>query len=212
MVSILGLARSPTYIKLQTLDNETFQYLGSRGAQHNPSTGKWPLTFRFNTWAREEPNVWIFNFAILGKLFQYLGSRGAQLPALRRILLSTGFNTWAREEPNSDPRRGGYKRNVSILGLARSPTCLQAELPSTFKFQYLGSRGAQPSAAPCSATHNGFNTWAREEPNVALISANSFDGVFQYLGSRGAQHGYSDRSKEQRGFNTWAREEPNRTP
>ena len=54
-------------------------------------------------------------------------------------------------------------------------------------FQYLGSRGAQLRQSIPVFQHDGFNTWAREEPNV-LMGLLATDGtVFQYLGSRGAQ-------------------------
>ena len=105
IVSILGLARSPTRMLWQLYTDTPFQYLGSRGAQLAD-----PL-------ARCNP----FRF-------QYLGSRGAQPFANFFLILSMWcFNTWAREEPNwtaSRPAAGSSQ--VSILGLARSPTTIRS--------------------------------------------------------------------------------------
>ena len=144
-----------------------FQYLGSRGAQL---------------------------VAVIGSIksphqFQYLGSRGAQ-PVLRDILcyISKGFQYLGSR--GAQPHTLHFKttiNQVSILGLARSPT-KNAIKPFPCKgFQYLGSRGAQPA--------------------VRGLIVKSLQ--FQYLGSRGAQlrkHCYANPGKC---FNTWAREEPN---
>ena len=131
-VSILGLARSPTVNRLfQLCQLLRFQYLGSRGAQpiaYLPvDTGK-----RFNTWAREEPNIPHRRMRAFGKAFQYLGSRGAQLivqvfennSRMFQYLGSRGAQLQNRRRRSSGIR-------VSILGLARSPTCLypQASYP-----------------------------------------------------------------------------------
>ena len=56
---------------------------------------------------------------------------------------------------------------------------------------------------------SGFNTWAREEPNMRLADAFSNNTKFQYLGSRGAQLIRTLIQLSSRRFNTWAREEPN---
>ena len=125
------------------------------------------------------------------RTFQYLGSRGAQHFAIYNRILSDA---------------------VSILGLARSPTssfCCAAGL--SYKFQYLGSRGAQRQHILTKCLQNllfqylgsrgaqlhiiidqkmskGFNTWAREEPNLSYRPVEFFPFTrFQYLGSRGAQ-------------------------
>ena len=59
------------------------------------------MLISFNTWAREEPN----------------GALGGNVTGERR------FNTWAREEPNQHQKRLDKRdEDVSILGLARSPT------------------------------------------------------------------------------------------
>ena len=77
---------------------------------------------------------------------------------------------------------------VSILGLARSPTRKPGIIsPRRGRFQYLGSRGAQPWCSGCRL------------PGVR----------FQYLGSRGAQLRFPDVLQRRFCFNTWAREEPN---
>ena len=57
----------------------------------------------FNTWAREEPNL------------------GLELE-LKWSYFS--FNTWAREEPNADESLRLAGIQVSIPGLARSPTLI----------------------------------------------------------------------------------------
>ena len=81
---------------------------------------------------------------------------------------------------------------VSILGLARSPTfALNSVVHFLHQFQYLGSRGAQQGITTKNVSGNGFNTWAREEPNLSVLAAH---------GLRCSR------------FNTWAREEPNRYP
>ena len=141
-VSILGLARSPTMPVLGRCALCTFQYLGSRGAQLDLMRNFTTLK-SFNTWAREEPN-------------RYTGWQS--MPC-------TSFNTWAREEPNYILWSIKACRNVSILGLARSPTAIHAKNNHAGMFQYLGSRGAQQRG---SGQHNVL-------------------AQFQYLGSRGAQ-------------------------
>ena len=122
-VSILGLARSPTKSPCFFLSLNLFQYLGSRGAQHEDISGNASAT-GFNTWAREEPNL--------------SGRAGSRI--------NQGFNTWAREEPNPCPHlMPPAPFPVSILGLARSPTGRRCRCPAPpVRFQYLGSRGAQP--------------------------------------------------------------------
>ena len=124
-VSILGLARSPTvlhnavpHVHLQ------FQYLGSRGAQLQNLIIRPQNSSCFNTWAREEPNIYKgrkysrFKVSILG--------------------LARSPTRWVL-----DPAR--IKIMVSILGLARSPTPRQTSgQRMVIWFQYLGSRGAQP--------------------------------------------------------------------
>ena len=100
IVSILGLARSPTRSWALRVMHEAFQYLGSRGAQRYGSRSYFKNRDGFNTWAREEPNLTsslaccpLALVSILGLArsptatrrfpsppapFQYLGSRGAQ--------------------------------------------------------------------------------------------------------------------------------------
>ena len=104
--------------------------------------------------------------------------------------IAPGFNTWAREEPNGICRNYSRYRNVSILGLARSPTSAKTTEILRTLFQYLGSRGAQRR----------------------LLLKNRKDGLFQYLGSRGAQLKIALQIANVRSFNTWAREEPNVYP
>ena len=58
-VSILGLARSPTRFLLHVKIYLQFQYLGSRGAQRKVTLRSNSVR-RFNTWAREEPNLRTF--------------------------------------------------------------------------------------------------------------------------------------------------------
>ena len=101
LVSILGLARSPTGAACMRPRHSRFQYLGSRGAQPSLHRSATPMadvsilglarsptcqvpptsysTSCFNTWAREEPNC------------MYLFCRDG----------NGSFNTWAREEPNT---------------------------------------------------------------------------------------------------------------
>ena len=146
-----------------------FQYLGSRGAQLVRFTVK-PLLYRFNTWAREEPNSSKTTPAANDVLFQYLGSRGAQLGVSAVITSGISFNTWAREEPNSISRLPCALRLVSILGLARSPTEQCGQGIDQHRFQYLGSRGAQLQSGRYRHIRFGFNTWAREEPNCRGVS------------------------------------------
>ena len=76
-VSILGLSRSPTRYTLELRNHQKFQYLGSRGAQ--PGGELWGDS---------------------GPQFQYLGSRGAQRQGIWLSGEMGRFNTWAREEPN----------------------------------------------------------------------------------------------------------------
>ena len=141
----------------------------------------------FNTWAREEPNLVLCN----------------------SISLPLSFNTWAREEPNKMIYASVCSGVVSILGLARSPTRTRGHGLTGMTFQYLGSRGAQLDDPPMLTRMLGFNTWAREEPNVANVPATSMELSFQYLGSRGAQLMAYCFNNNARSFNTWAREEPN---
>jgi len=96
-----------------------------------------------------------------------MGSRGAQPGRpCRRRRRSSSFNTWARGEPNRRVRPVDPVVQVSIHGLAGSPTCALASFAgSTCAFQYMGSRGAQPM----------------------LPRMFSREWLFQYMGSRGAQ-------------------------
>ena len=188
-----------------------FQYLGSRGAQRSKIPALSVTTSRFNTWAREEPNFSMKKDFSLRSMFQYLGSRGAQPYYGSYLSCCTCFNTWAREEPNiidftgivfsfmfqylgsrgaqhssmaysydfvnvsilglarSPTRPGSMAQRrlpVSILGLARSPTWFYPFLRSAYsEFQYLGSRGAQHTVTQLRISET----------------------LFQYLGSRGAQ-------------------------
>ena len=166
-VSILGLARSPTFIfHLLTL-MLVVSILGLARSPTRRSTYGTARVHCFSTWAREEPNHSAFFGVDYPCPFQYLGSRGAQRrstygtarvhrfntwareePNGKRFLsgrAGSRFNTWAREEPNTSPASGqSISHHVSILGLARSPTKPRVET------KHIAPR---------------FNTWAREEPN-----------------------------------------------
>ena len=231
VVSILGLARSPTQS-----DQSQKRIEG------------------FNTWAREEPNqlqkgeisaeqyVSILGLArspttilsggcslrgvsILGlarsptggfpridncQVFQYLGSRGAQHGG--KIIRA-------------------YMRDVSILGLARSPTGVQKKEKIRLMFQYLGSRGAQPGKRGELMKAHLFQYLGSRGAQHMSCYHPLRAYRFQYLGSRGAQHArswalrvmhvsilglarsptYCSPADPGPGacFNTWAREEPN---
>ena len=211
-VSILGLARSPTDLVRQYIESILFQYLGSRGAQQPPFKDT-VIYHKFQYLGSRGAQLKRPGNDITDCKFQYLGSRGAQLfmSAITSDFFS--FNTWAREEPNGNPPHEAPYGAVSILGLARSPTRTIILMDGdSFLFQYLGSRGAQPSLLDASCTnasfntwareepnlrqsipvfqHDGFNTWAREEPNTVLFSLHHSIYLFQYLGSRGAQPAY----------------------
>ena len=212
-VSILGLARSPTSDRwairrqrdcFNTWAREepnhqrferggvhkVFQYLGSRGAQRWAAT-KADINALFQYLGSRGAQHATSSRTGLLEQFQYLGSRGAQPdPDRRRLLLRLGFNTWAREEPNlrgvlhtrekadvsilglarsptGQVHGPGDSHRVSILGLARSPTPIITQCSTKdLWFQYLGSRGAQPET---NAKHQETGH------------------QFQYLGSRGAQ-------------------------
>ena len=165
-VSILGLARSPTDLVRQYIESILFQYLGSRGAQQPPFKDT-VIYHKFQYLGSRGAQLKRPGNDITDCKFQYLGSRGAQLfmSAITSDFFS--FNTWAREEPNGNPPHEAPYGAVSILGLARSPTRTIILMDGdSFLFQYLGSRGAQPSLLDASCTNASFNTWAREEPNL----------------------------------------------
>ena len=120
-----------------------FQYLGSRGAQR--PRGKRSVFFTcFNTWAREEPNSGLRGHGAGISCFNTWAREEPNILSSGTLSERTCFNTWAREEPNKGSRAVDAFAEVSILGLARSPTCEKS--PNRFQkmFQYLGSRGAQP--------------------------------------------------------------------
>ena len=120
----------------------------------------------FNTWAREEPNP---------QLRSHLNHR-------------VRFNTWAREEPNLMLKGFDSGDDVSILGLARSPTSGRKPAWDLEEVSILGlARSPTVDDVYYHLLTFCFNTWAREEPNAEVkISPNT--------AAR---------------FNTWAREEPN---
>ena len=123
--------------------------------------------------------------------FQYLGSRGAQLPPFCHAPLS---------------------QQVSILGLARSPTpCFGTCLVCTSGFNTWAREEPNRTVVNPSGLSTSFNTWAREEPNETRSRLKNGLTRFQYLGSRGAQLGLQKRRETVGRFNTWAREEPNAT-
>ena len=187
IVSILGLARSPTFIPVIEFQTSSGFNTWAReepnkvhlrvslvirasilGLARSPTSRSFALPnlfMCFNTWAREEPNVSGID-ARVSALVSILGL--ARSPTRRRYGCTAAdfrFNTWAREEPNLTFTHPGHWTIVSILGLARSPTWLNLPLIFLTLFQYLGSRGAQPG----------------------LIGGLADKFAFQYLGSRGAQ-------------------------
>ena len=122
-----------------------FQYLGSRGAQHDPDSPLPPsggvsilglarsptkfvrraLRFQpcFNTWAREEPNIAGIDYLVNLSMFQYLGSRGAQPSASSSSYSSqSGFQYLGSRGAQLALLSISFLCHVSILGLARSPT------------------------------------------------------------------------------------------
>ena len=187
-VSILGLARSPTPRRLFAPRPRRVSILG---LARSPTAPYFVLPFP----------VW----------FQYLGSRGAQrfLPAVKGAKLLS-FNTWAREEPNVQITRGSGMQIVSILGLARSPTCHGCIYHGSAVVSILGLARSPTNTESARALYyrrfntwareepnypfpllscgkSRFNTWAREEPNTASSAKMAGAARFQYLGSRGAQ-------------------------
>ena len=143
-VSILGLARSPTTRMGASSIQVLFQYLGSRGAQrHAVSSAGLAVSvsilglarsptrlfqcragtpFRFNTWAREEPNDNPPIKRALAVQFQYLGSRGAQLCRMSQVACFTVSILGLARSPTNIGSFRYFGCGVSILGLARSPT------------------------------------------------------------------------------------------
>ena len=121
-------------------------------------------------------------------LFQYLGSRGAQHKKHLVFLFPRCFNTWAREEPNLYWLITLlYGWEVSILGLARSPTRLAFNVESDSVVSILGLARSPTQRQHQESNGGGFNTWAREEPNKQGMIPAFHAFTFQYLGSRGAQ-------------------------
>ena len=99
-----------------------FQYLGSRGAQRTIAE-LFRNIARFNTWAREEPNRITVTHLSPPPCFNTWAREEPNFFSRARRLSITGFNTWAREEPNVNVLEiGKMTKDVSILGLARSPT------------------------------------------------------------------------------------------
>ena len=141
-----------------------FQYMGSRGAQLRRSSTRNSLAC-FNTWAREEPNF----------------------PSSRKACIRSSFNTWAREEPNLDVKLFSAIRDVSIHGLARSPTAAIWSLLYGYRFQYMGSRGAQQQADRMRglSLKVSIHGLARS-PTGGTVNWKK-RRRFQYMGSRGAQ-------------------------
>ncbi len=169
-----------------------------------------PARNRFNTWAREEPNNDVcffcqkFRVSILGlarsptfglcfeKMTDFVSILGlARSPTPLTFKKSEGWLVsilGLARSPTSRSMGYCFRKEVSILGLARSPTRCRRITHRWSRFQYLGSRGAQPgwlinpdiprqvsilglARSPTSkvfckhGTAEGFNTWAREEPN-----------------------------------------------
>ena len=78
-----------------------------------------------------------------------------------------------------------------------------------FTFQYLGSRGAQPGILGGMYVKEGFNTWAREEPNQDTGSAGRDHGSFNTWAREEPNGERGGAAETRQCFNTWAREEPN---
>ena len=123
-VSILGLARSPTWPEKYLLILQDVSILGLARSPTVKMCVCICVFCCFNTWAREEPNPLAEIAPTRVQQFQYLGSRGAQqngvfdpLPLESVSILGLARSpTWRFFAVNS-------KHTVSILGLARSPTC-----------------------------------------------------------------------------------------
>ena len=98
-----------------------------------------------------------------------------------------GFNTWAREEPNLTRASIPETVDVSILGLARSPTKAATSSFWRIAFQYLGSRGAQPSSSAASRPFRTFQYLGSRGAQLTMHHRFICAIKFQYLGSRGAQ-------------------------
>ena len=144
-------------------------------------------------------------------MFQYLGSRGAQRASSGVLTPPGSFNTWAREEPNSGGNRIAADEVVSILGLARSPTCGQpCRPPCRFRFNTWAREepNGHVKVKECVLC-SGFNTWAREEPNREIWSIANGSAVSILGLARSPTYCPGFRPSNKNGFNTWAREEPN---
>ena len=144
--------------------------------------------------------------------FQYLGSRGAQLELARTPTLFRWFQyLGSRGAQLRQCFKNTANHKVSILGLARSPTPARrcgVRRPAGFNTW----AREEPNVPLIEAVLplERFNTWAREEPNISLSTTVSCRMRFQYLGSRGAQLVlFAALLAYLTSFNTWAREEPN---
>ena len=165
-VSILGLARSPTSAITTLLCLTCVSILGL--ARSPTSFHRWRFSGfrRFNTWAREEPNKKRGLVRAVRIQFQYLGSRGAQ--RIRHhgnsIIDDVSILGLARS-PTNPLRHTGIQFVVSILGLARSPTCPR----------------------PCRKYSQGVSILGLARSPTRWRCRMTISKSFQYLGSRGAQ-------------------------
>ena len=101
---------------------------------------------------------------------------------------SSSFNTWAREEPNLLWYALWIRLQVSILGLARSPTKKQFREAMEWQFQYLGSRGAQRDMSlETNMLQRVSILGLARSPTLLANGRLLLKSQFQYLGSRGAQ-------------------------
>ena len=232
IVSILGLARSPTLIYRQICIDYQFQYLGSRGAQLQrfqrvfcilrfQYLGSRGAQRRSRDFARS-----CFSVSILGLARSPTATRVARAPPCRKRNYACRFRPTATRVARAPPPF------VSILGLARSPTVSPVSPRGTSAVSILGLARSPTSfvATPTPVLAVSILGLARS-PTI-FKHLKSLRARFQYLGSRGAQLRPSltassrlavsilglARSPTQRtskirttsnSFNTWAREEPN---
>ena len=164
VVSIHGLAWSPTASSIDFTTSSSFQSTGSRGARlisEHKKTRK--------------------------GLFQSTGSRGARLFTRGRSLNTQSFNPRARVEPDVTGHAPRLIRAVSIHGLAWSPTGFSEKTAEELAFQSTGSRGARPTMGRTPARHKSFNPRARVEPDRVPVPIIRPPMMFQSTGSRGAR-------------------------